>query len=47
MKSRIPTEEFGLWDFTTFNRVQHVSCSDSQEMVASPTYKAKLNSHFL
>jgi hypothetical protein len=46
MKSRIPTEEYGLWDFTTFNTLQHVSCSNSQGMVSSPTHKDYLNSHF-
>ena len=38
MKSRIPTEEFGLWDYLTFSTVQNLSCADAQGMLASATH---------
>jgi hypothetical protein len=33
---------FGLWDFSTFNTVQHPSCSNALKILASPVYVQSL-----
>jgi hypothetical protein len=46
MKSRIPTEEFGLADFPIFSTVHHPSCSVAQALLALSVQKAWLQEHF-
>jgi hypothetical protein len=38
----MPHEGFGLWDFPTFNTVQHPSCSAARGFLTRPIHKAWL-----